>query len=107
MKIASGIVTNAGGRTCHAAIVSRELGIPCVVGTEKATEILEDGDEVTVNGYDGLVYKGLVEVEKPVEEKIEIIKTADVDEIEEILEKEIKEEKKDATTKTGEIPQES
>lgn len=108
MKKCKAIITNEGGVTCHAAIVSRELGIPCVVGTEKATEILEDGDEVTVNGYDGFVYKGLVEVEKPVEEKMEIIKTADVDEIEEILEKEVTEEgkKEEETVEVVESKQE-
>ncbi|PIX99366.1 phosphoenolpyruvate synthase [bacterium (Candidatus Howlettbacteria) CG_4_10_14_3_um_filter_37_10] len=60
MKRASGIVTDAGGRTCHAAIVSRELGIPCVVGTETATETLKSYDAVTVDGSKGLVYKGLL-----------------------------------------------
>ncbi|MBI4533277.1 MAG: phosphoenolpyruvate synthase, partial [Candidatus Melainabacteria bacterium] len=49
MKRASAIVTNRGGRTCHAAIVSRELGVPCVVGTERATEILKTGVEITVS----------------------------------------------------------
>jgi len=61
MKIASAIVTDKGGRTCHAAIVSRELGIPCVVGTENATRVLAAGDKVTVDcaqGDDGFVYKG-------------------------------------------------
>ncbi len=61
MKIASAIVTDKGGRTCHAAIVSRELGIPCVVGTEKATQKLKSGDKVTVDcaeGDDGFVYGG-------------------------------------------------
>jgi pyruvate,water dikinase len=70
MKIASAIVTNAGGRTSHAAIVSRELGIPAVVGTTNATEILSHGDEVTVScaeGEVGKVYKGLL--------KYKIIKT--------------------------------
>ncbi|MFZ5428236.1 MAG: phosphoenolpyruvate synthase [Thermodesulfobacteriota bacterium] len=63
MKIASAIVTNRGGRTCHAAIVSRELGIPCVVGTVNGTERIADGQDITVDcsqGSDGLVYKGLV-----------------------------------------------
>ena len=61
MKIASGIVTNAGGRTCHAAIVSRELGIPAIVGTRNATEELKNGQEATVScaeGEIGFVYKG-------------------------------------------------
>jgi pyruvate,water dikinase len=63
MKIASAIVTNRGGRTCHAAIISRELGIPCVVGTLNATEKLMTGADVTVDcsqGSEGFVYKGLL-----------------------------------------------
>jgi len=63
MKIASAIVTNRGGRTCHAAIVSRELGIPCVVGTENATEKIKQGEKVTVScaeGEVGFVYKGIL-----------------------------------------------
>lgn len=58
MKKAAAIVTNLGGKTCHAAIVSRELGIPCIVGTENATKVLRDGDMVTVDGQRGLVFKG-------------------------------------------------
>lgn len=60
MKRASGIVTDKGGRTCHAAIVSRELGIPCVVGTDTATTVLKDVGVVTVDGKNGNVYKGNV-----------------------------------------------
>lgn len=63
MKIASAIVTNRGGRTCHAAIVSRELGIPAVVGTMNCTEILKTGQDATVScgeGEEGFVYKGLL-----------------------------------------------
>jgi pyruvate,water dikinase len=63
MKIAAAIVTNRGGRTCHAAIVARELGIPAVVGTEHASEVLKDGDLVTVScaeGAVGKVYEGAV-----------------------------------------------
>ena len=63
MKIASAIVTNSGGRTCHAAIVSRELGIPAIVGAKNASEILENGQEVTVNcanGETGFVHEGLL-----------------------------------------------
>ena len=62
MKRASAIVTNRGGRTCHAAIIARELGIPAVVGTGTATKALSDGQEVTVSaaeGDTGLVYDGL------------------------------------------------
>jgi len=61
MKIASAIVTNKGGRTCHAAIVSRELGLPAVVGSINATEVLKNGDAVTVScaeGETGYVYEG-------------------------------------------------
>lgn len=60
MKRAKGIVTDTGGRTCHAAIVSRELGIPCVVGTATATSKLKTSQIVTVDGSKGLVYKGVV-----------------------------------------------
>jgi len=66
MKIASAIVTNRGGRTCHAAIVSRELGIPCIVGTGNATTKLTQGEDVTVDcseGSIGSVYRGLVPFE--------------------------------------------
>ncbi|MBF8304483.1 MAG: phosphoenolpyruvate synthase [Dehalococcoidia bacterium] len=58
MKRASAIVTNEGGRTCHAAIVSRELGIPCVVGTKNATETLHEDQVITVDGKGGKVYEG-------------------------------------------------
>ena len=61
MKMAAAIVTNRGGRTCHAAIVSRELGVPAIVGTEHGTEQLKDGQIVTVccaEGEAGLVYEG-------------------------------------------------
>jgi len=60
MKRAVAIVTNRGGRTSHAAIVSRELGVPCVVGAERATTILADGQIITVDGSRGKVYEGRV-----------------------------------------------
>jgi pyruvate,water dikinase len=66
MKIASAIVTNKGGRTCHAAILSRELGIPAVVGCDNATEVLKDADIVTVScaeGEEGYVYEGKLDFE--------------------------------------------
>ncbi|HEB83181.1 MAG TPA: phosphoenolpyruvate synthase [Gammaproteobacteria bacterium] len=66
MKIASAIVTNHGGRTCHAAIVARELGIPAVVGCHNATEVLRDDEEVTVScagGDEGRVYRGILDFE--------------------------------------------
>jgi len=60
MKIASGIVTNKGGRTCHAAIVSRELGVPCVISTGNGTEVLKEIKEVTIDcsGGEGRIYEG-------------------------------------------------
>ena len=61
MKIASAIVTNRGGRTCHAAIVARELGVPAIVACQSATEILKDGQKITVScgeGDLGIVYRG-------------------------------------------------
>ena len=70
MRKASAIVTDVGGRTCHAAIVSRELGIPCVVGTGKATSTLKTGQIVTVDGAKGMVYKGKVESKAKPEETI-------------------------------------
>jgi len=63
MKKAQAIVTNRGGRTCHAAIVSRELGLPAIVGTEHATDLLHDGQPVTVScaeGERGVVYEGRI-----------------------------------------------
>lgn len=65
MKIASAIVTDKGGRTSHAAIVSRELGIPCIVGTGNATQVLHDGMEVTVDcsSGDGVIYSGTLAFE--------------------------------------------
>ncbi len=67
MKRAAAIVTNRGGRTCHAAIIARELGIPAVVGCGDATQILREGDEVTVScaeGDTGNVYQGLLRFER-------------------------------------------
>jgi pyruvate,water dikinase len=58
MSRAAAIVTDEGGMTCHAAIVSRELGVPCVVGTREATKLITDGEEVTVDGKTGTVYRG-------------------------------------------------
>jgi pyruvate,water dikinase len=82
MKRAAAIITDRGGRTCHAAIVSRELGIPCVVGAGNATEILSTGRLVTVDGSRGSVYEGRAEArlawaerEKLRYAKAEMIKT--------------------------------
>ncbi len=61
MKKAAAIITDRGGRTCHAAIVSRELGVPAIVGTEHGTDSLKDGQVVTVScagGDTGLIYEG-------------------------------------------------
>ncbi len=66
MKRASAIVTNRGGRTCHAAIIARELGVPAVVGCSNATDVLQDGAVVTVScaeGDEGRIYDGLIETE--------------------------------------------
>lgn len=66
MKRASAIVTNRGGRTCHAAIIARELGIPAVVGCGDATKVLQEGQDVTVScaeGDTGHIYDGLLEIE--------------------------------------------
>ncbi|MFC4158654.1 phosphoenolpyruvate synthase [Chitinimonas lacunae] len=66
MKRAAAIVTNRGGRTCHAAIIARELGIPAVVGCGDATRALKDGDQVTVScaeGDTGNIYEGLLDIE--------------------------------------------
>ncbi|MBU4373845.1 MAG: phosphoenolpyruvate synthase, partial [Euryarchaeota archaeon] len=65
MKRAAAIVTDEGGLTCHAAIVSRELGCPAVVGTRKATQLLTDGMKITVDGEKGLVFEGEKDVAAP------------------------------------------
>ncbi|MCC8474463.1 phosphoenolpyruvate synthase [Xanthomonas arboricola] len=67
MKRASAIVTNRGGRTCHAAIIARELGVPAVVGSGNATDVISDGQEVTVScaeGDTGFIYNGLLPFER-------------------------------------------
>jgi pyruvate,water dikinase len=61
MKRANGIVTDEGGVTCHAAIISRELGIPCVSGTGEATKTLKENSKVTIDGKKGLVFEGVIE----------------------------------------------
>lgn len=80
MKIASAIVADEGGRTCHAAIVSRELGIPCVVGTGNGSDAIHDGQDITVcctGGDEGYVYEGQLhyEVERTDIENLERPKT--------------------------------
>jgi len=77
MKVAAAIVTNRGGRTCHAAIIARELGIPAVVGCGDATDRLKDGQPVTVScseGDTGIVYEGLVPFEVSTRERGELPK---------------------------------
>ena len=64
MRRASGIVTDEGGVTCHASIISRELGIPCVVGTGDATKTLKENTGVTLDGKKGLVFEGITKVEE-------------------------------------------
>ncbi len=67
MKRSAAIVTDEGGLTCHAAIVSRELGTPAVVGTKEATKILQDEQVITIDGEMGNVYLGAVKKEAPAE----------------------------------------
>ena len=66
MQKAGAIVTDEGGMTCHAAIVSREMGIPCIVGTEIATKVLHDEHEITVHATRGIVYEGKIEIKEAV-----------------------------------------
>ncbi len=76
MKRAAAIVTDRGGRTAHAAIVSRELSIPCVVGSGKATTTLKDGQVITVDGSSGKIYNGKIEITTETETRASIeIKT--------------------------------
>lgn len=71
MRKCGAVVTDEGGRTCHAAIVSRELGIPCIVGAKNATKTLKDGQYVTVDSTRGVVYEGNVLNKKVDEEKVD------------------------------------
>ena len=76
-KKTKGIITDLGGRTCHAAIVSRELGIPAIVGTGEATKVLRDGQEITLScaeGDEGIVYDGLLDF---ADEKVSLKKLPD------------------------------
>ncbi|MBU2477420.1 phosphoenolpyruvate synthase [Candidatus Micrarchaeota archaeon] len=101
MEKAKGIITEEGGKTCHASIVSRELGIPCVVGVKNAMKIIEEGEIVTVDGYNGLVYKGIVELEKPEETEEEVFE--DKEEIKEIKEELEEEGEKFGKEKDGKL----
>jgi len=67
MRVAGAIVTNDGGMTCHAARVSRELGVPCIVGTGNATELMKTDQDYTVDSKTGVVYEGVMEEAKPAE----------------------------------------
>jgi len=71
MRVAGAIVTDEGGMTCHAAIVSRELGIPCIVGAKDATKNMADGQTYTVDAKAGVVYEGVVEELVKPAEKVE------------------------------------
>ena len=77
MKKAKAIVTDSGGMTCHASIVSRELGIPCIVGTksrgEAATTAIKDGIDVTVDATNGVVYEGIIESAKKPEASASVV----------------------------------
>jgi len=74
MRIAGAIITNDGGMTCHAAIVSRELGIPCIVGTGNGTEVIKNDFDYTVDAKIGIVYEGYVEdLIKPLETPTAVI----------------------------------
>lgn len=75
MKRANGIITDEGGVTCHAAIISRELGIPCVVGTGDATRILKENSVVSLDGNKGLIYEGRIEKEAPKKEEATAVPT--------------------------------
>ncbi len=78
MQKAAAIVTDEGGMTSHAAIVSREMGIPCIVGSEKATELLHEDDLVTVDGTHGNVYRGAIQGLATPSEEEETISHEDV-----------------------------
>ncbi|MDO8428263.1 MAG: phosphoenolpyruvate synthase [Candidatus Diapherotrites archaeon] len=78
MKKSSAIITDEGGITAHAAIVSRELGIPCSVGSGNATRVLKNGQIVTVNGYNGEVYDGKVELVLPETQTEKIIARTEI-----------------------------
>ncbi len=92
MQRASAIVTDAGGITSHAAIISREMNIPCIVGTERATQVLKENQEVTVDATKGIVYGGVKNIESKAEikeqtqiERSEILNIETITEIKAIL----------------------
>jgi pyruvate,water dikinase len=63
MSKSAAIITDLGGKTCHAAIVSREMGIPAIVGTQEGTSKLTDGQKITVDAYNGIVYDGIIDLD--------------------------------------------
>lgn len=75
MQKAGAIITDEGGMTCHAAIVSREMGTPCIVGTEHATEVLKDGQIVTVYASKGIVYEGKLKIKEEKKKSSSNVKT--------------------------------
>jgi pyruvate,water dikinase len=81
MQKSAAIVTDEGGQTCHAAIVSREIGLPAVVGTRKATKLLHDGQLITVDAYNGKIYEGRVEAQ----EQRAQVQSAEIEEIKEVM----------------------
>ncbi len=93
MKKSKAIVTNEGGRTCHAAIVSRELGIPCIVGTDTATKILKDNQIVTVNGFTGKIYDGEIKIAAPEKKETKVIEEKEFDSFEKVLKEKTEKEK--------------
>ena len=80
MRRASAVVTDEGGRTCHAAIVSRELGIPCIVGAKDASQILEEDMDITVDATRGVVYEGIVLQEEQKDDKVLTASSGVIDE---------------------------
>jgi pyruvate,water dikinase len=84
MRKSKAIITDEGGKTCHAAIVSRELGIPCVVGTYKATKVLKDHMMVTVDGAKGKVYEGAI-TEPVKEERAQEVMVASAEQLKELF----------------------
>ena len=67
MSRSAAIITDSGGMTCHASIVGREMGLPVIVGTQNATKVLQDGQNVTIDAFHGIVYSGKKEIERPIE----------------------------------------
>jgi pyruvate, water dikinase len=72
MEKSSAIVTDQGGMTCHAAIVSRELGIPCIVGTHTATQVLKEGMKITVDATHGKVFDGIIDIKEEAGKEVDL-----------------------------------